>query len=223
MRALKDVYAGPEKAKCLLVFLPGSGDRAEHFVKKGLVQAVREKQLSVDIIAADATNTYYWQRRVNERLEEDVITPALTAGYQETWLAGNSLGGMGSLRYPRTHPEQIQGVLALSPWLGSLGPEVRKAGGLRAWEPAPPRDDEAFDLTLWRWLKELTVNGAKGPEVWVGWGTRDRLAADDATLAAALPKERVFTTNGGHDWRTWRRLFDAFLQRSSFAERCRPG
>jgi len=225
MRFSEDKFSGEAQAKCLLVFLPGSGDRAEHFRRNGFVKAVRARGLSVDLISADATNTYYWKRSVTQRLEEDVIGPARARGYQETWLVGNSLGGMGSLSSAQRRPGQLQGILALAPFPGpddGVKKEVRASGGLASWEPGPATDGEAFDGAVWRWLKDVTVKGEAGPELFVGWGEGDKFARDDAMMSAALPKDRVFVSKGGHNWKTWRGLFDQFLERSTFAQRCAP-
>jgi hypothetical protein len=60
-----------------------------------------------------------------------------------------------------------------------------------------------------------------GPELYLGYGSDDRLARTGTLLADALPKERVFIRPGGHDWRTWRRLFSEFLDHGPLRERCR--
>ena len=60
-----------------------------------------------------------------------------------------------------------------------------------------------------------------GPELYLGYGSDDRLARTGTLLADALPKERVFIRPGRHDWRTWRRLFSEFLDHGPLRERCR--
>lgn len=215
----------PSTAKCLVVFLPGSGDRAADFAKNGFVDAVRARGLSVDLVSADATNTYYFRRDVYERLEADVIGPAQARGYSQTWLIGNSLGGLGSLTYAQRNPGTVQGIVALAPFPGqdaALQNEVRRAGSLASWDPGVVRDDESYSRSVWRWLREVTVQGAAGPELFIGWGDQDKFAKDDALMASALPKERVLHARGGHTWKTWRGLFDQFLSESTFAQRCAP-
>ena len=44
----------------------------------------------------------------------------------------------------------------------------------------------------------------------------DRYAYGHRLLAAALPKERVLVTAGGHDWKAWDRLWSEFLARGAF-------
>ena len=47
-----------------------------------------------------------------------------------------------------------------------------------------------------------------------GYGENDQFASANRLLAPVLPRERVFTTGGGHDWRTWRRLWEMFIVRA---------
>ena len=225
MRSVLDAAPGGS-AKCVVVFLPGAGDRAESFTKEGFVAMLREKHLSVDVIAADATTPYYYRGDIMERLEGDVMSAATERGAPELWLIGNSLGGHGSLAYPQRRPgtPKVDGVLALAPWLGSTTTtkEIRDAGGLAKWTPGAPDAEESYERALWRWLREVTVGGAPAPELWLGYGSSDRLSPDDGMLADVLPPERVFHDPGAHRWSTWRALFAQFLERSTFAQRCAP-
>ena len=45
----------------------------------------------------------------------------------------------------------------------------------------------------------------------LGLGRQDRFADRHALLAAVLPAGDVDWVSGGHDWPTWRRLWDNFL------------
>lgn len=209
------------KARCLLVFLPGNGDHAERFEQERLVDAVRRRNLSVDVVSAEATLGYYLRQTITQRLDEDVIGPARAAGYEEVWLAGVSLGGAGTLTYAQRRPGQLTGVLALSPWLGSDGliTEIERAGGLASWQAGANEGD--YERALWRWLRSVTVEHTPGPELYLGWGEADRLARADGLLGATLTPAQVFKVPGGHGWASWRALFDQFLERSSFGERCR--
>lgn len=217
MASVKDAQ-NTGHAKCLLILLPGAGDRPERFAQEGLIGQLRSRALSVDVISADATLGYYTRNIVIERLEQDVLSAAIAG--QEIWLVGTSLGGLGSLSYARQHGAQIHGVLALSPWLGSssITKEIRDAGGLARWQA--PADPDGPERQLWKWLQGVAVKGEPGPELFLGWGEADRLAPDDALLGAFLPPERVFHSAGGHGWKTWRELFARFLDDSPFARRC---
>ncbi len=45
------------------------------------------------------------------------------------------------------------------------------------------------------------------PDLFLGYGRSDRFAFSDRLLAAALPAERVFETEGGHDGAPWLALW----------------
>ena len=220
-------YESPQQpAKCLFVLLPGAGDHAERFREKGFVEDLQNSKLSIDIRAVDATMGYYMKGTLLDRLEADVITPAKAVGYEEIWLVGPSMGGLGSLLYSRMHSAEVTGVLAIAPFLGDqdLIEEIAAAGGLRQWQ-APPRVDalslDNYQRELWRWLQAATQGREAAPPIFLGYGTSDRLSRADSLLAEALPASRVFLTTGGHEWPAWRRVLASFLQSPEFATHCR--
>jgi pimeloyl-ACP methyl ester carboxylesterase len=219
--------APAEAPRCVLVLLPGAGDHAEEFEARGFLALVEQRRLPVLAVAADATMGYYFRGTMQQRVTEDVVQP-LRARHPEAelWLAGMSMGGFGSLSYAMEHPGQVSGVLAMAPYLGrrAISDEVRAAGGLRAWRApsAEPTTEDNYQVQLWRWLKEATEPGAAAPSIYLGYGLEDSLAHEGAVLAAALPKERVWRTQGGHDWPYWRPIFESFLDSPGFRERCGP-
>jgi pimeloyl-ACP methyl ester carboxylesterase len=221
-----DHPAATSPAKCLFVFLPGRGDRAETFEQRGFVEALRKRSLSIDVRSADATFGYYTRGAFVERLATDVIAPAKQRGYDEIWLVGPSMGGFGSLFYSRSHADEITGVLAIAPFLGDRDviEEIANAGGLKPWR-APARaetvDRNNFERELWRWLQAATQGKERAPLLFAGYGKADRLSVADALLTAELPPQRVFLTEGGHEWPAWRRILDSFLDSPDFAGRCR--
>lgn len=223
MEALRDELPGGG-AKCLVVFLPGAGDTANDFVRYGFVQALRAKDLSVDVVSANATLGYYAKGLMVERLHTDVVAPARAKGYQQTWVMGMSMGGMGTLLYSHEHPEDVTGVLALAPYLGdrSLSEEIRAGGGLAAWK-APMKNaisSQTYQREVWRWLQAVTAGTEPGPNLYLGWGTEDRLGESASLLAATLPEKHVFRVPGGHKWTSWKLVLDAFLADSDFARAC---
>jgi hypothetical protein len=54
------------------------------------------------------------------------------------------------------------------------------------------------------------------PPLYIGYGTEDRFAASNRILAGVLPPHHVMTTEGGHEWLPWRRLWTAFLDRQAW-------
>lgn len=224
MVSVDDDFKG--KAKCLVVFLPGVGDIATDFEDKGFVDAMRDRRLSVDVVSAQATLAYYANGTMVKRLGEDVLEPTRTSHYRQTWLIGLSMGGLGTLLYAHDHPNQITGVLALAPFLGThpVAAKIRAEGGLAQWK-APEKvvvaDEDSTILELWRWLQALTSGRERGPRLYLGWGTEDTMLSEsNEVLATALPMRRKFPVPGGHKWTTWKQALDQFLDDSDFRQGC---
>lgn len=226
MQSVRWAQRAAGHARCLVVFLPGLGDDAEDFERQGLVADVQRSGLSVDMIAAEATIGYYARGTFLPRLAADVVGPARARGYAEVWLIGNSMGGLGTVYYARAHTAEITGVLALAPYLGEaeLIHEIEDQGGLAGWQ-APPKvaamTEDNYQRELWRWLQAVIRGQERGPDLYLGFGMSDKLARQDELLAEALPDDHTFWIPGAHDWKTWRRLFEQFLDGSDFARRCR--
>lgn len=225
MASLKNELAGA-KAKCLVVFLPGAGDRAEDFDKYGFVSQLRARQLSVDVVSAQATIGYYMSGSMHARTHVDVVEPAVAKGYEQVWVMGMSMGGMGTLMYSHEHPELVTGAFAIAPFLGdgSLIEEIRSAGGLAKWQAPPkaPLTSSGYQKEIWRWLQGVTAGTEKGPNLYLAWSTEDNLATADQVLAAALPADHVISAPGRHKWTTWQVIFEKFLSDSDFSRACAP-
>lgn len=202
---------GAPDSHCLVVFLPGRGDRPEDFVRHGFPEALKKAGSRCAMVGVDSHLGYFADRSIVQRLDEDVIAPARSQG-QEVWLVGISLGGLGSLLYTSQHPEKVQGIVALSPYLGDddVIHEVTAAGGLAAWQPSRPPGEADF-RRLWLFLKGYAQPAPALPPLWLGYGRNDRLAGPDSLLAKVLPPDHVLTAEGGHRWSTWRKLWDQFL------------
>jgi len=214
MPAVDHQAHGPEKARGLVVFLPGFGDGPDHFTDNGFVNQVRKLDAKWDAIATDAHFGYYRKFTILERLREDVIKPAREKGYKEIWLVGISMGGFGVLSYAQRYPQDITGVIAMAAYMGDgdVVDQVIEAGGLKKW--TPPADlaaiedkEEQHSYRMWTWFKSFEKGLAGKPHVYLAWGNDDRLRTPNKQLAALLPKDRVFTRDGGHKWTTWRPLF----------------
>jgi S-formylglutathione hydrolase FrmB len=205
-----------ERSDTLLVFLPGAFLKPEEFEREGFVNAVRERDLAADVMLVDANVSYYYDQSFVQRLSDDVLAPARSSGYGAIWLVGISIGGFGALTHELSRPGLVDGIVALAPYLGRrpLGAEIQKAGGLRAWKaPETPSDDE-IDRKLWPWLQQYAYpQPAQAlPPLYLGYGLADRFAANHQLLADALPEGHVFTTEGGHDWPQWSRLWRSVLE-----------
>ncbi len=218
MERIADPVRADQRSDTLLVLLPGAFDVPNDFVREGFVDAVRARRIDADVLMMDAHTEYYMQRIVLDRLLDEVVRPARGQGYRTIWFAGISLGGYGSLLFAKEHGELIDGVFVMAAFLGrrDIPAAVAAAGGLGNWQPSATTPDDP-DRYLWQWLTGYaqTPTGAFGrPPLYVGYGRSDRFAGSNELLARELPESRVFTTEGGHDWGPWRRLWDAFLDRA---------
>lgn len=211
-------YPAPagEADRALLVMLPGAGIVARDFGEHGMVAAVHERGLAVDIIAAQPAIDLYLDGDVVEALHRAVIEPALAQGYTRIWLLGISLGGMGALLYARRHADKVAGLVLLAPFLGTQGTiaEVEAAGGLASWSPEGS-GATARETRLLAWLRDFLARRPAKPLVYLGFGEADRFARAHRMLGALLPADCVMTVAGGHDWESWtelwRRLLDGGL------------
>jgi pimeloyl-ACP methyl ester carboxylesterase len=191
----------------LLVLLRGLGGGNTIFAEEGIIDEIRHRGLPFDVVAPDVHYGYYRSQTSEVRLKEDIIDPARRQGYEHIWLAGFSMGGLGCLLYLRSHPDDVDGVLLTSPFLGgaSIHEEIRRAGGVTAWQQASG-DPQDWERIIWSWIKNY--DRATTPPIWLGYGESDKITADGPPLlATVLPAERVFTVPGNHNIATFKAIF----------------
>jgi pimeloyl-ACP methyl ester carboxylesterase len=203
-------YLSAMPRQVLVVFLPGIGDFAEDFESRGFLESLGESGLEADAIAVDAHYGYYARRSLHERLAQDVVLPARSRGSSEIWLVGISMGGIGALSYAVHHPGHIARALLLAPYLGE-SQWVRELTE-RGTDVPPDRDDaRAHVQRPWRWIRDQHREETVGLRLYLGYGTRDRFAEANALFGRHLLPGHVLSVRGGHDWRTWKTLWDRFL------------
>lgn len=203
---------------CVAVLLPGRWDRMSAFRKAGFAKRVETAGLDLGLVAVDAHIGYYREETLVPRLRQDVIGPARAGGAERIWLVGTSLGAVGSLIYWNRHSDEVAGLVLIAPYLGEdrgaeddVLEEIRRAGDLQAWTPPGPVADDDFERRIWLTLRDLTAPGSTTPVV-LAYGTDDDLAPGHRLLARELPEARVFPRDGGHDWKTWGRLWSDVLE-----------
>jgi S-formylglutathione hydrolase FrmB len=202
---------GPGRA--LMVLLPGRHDSAADFDKHGFVQMARKARAPVDLVAADAQYGYYVSRTLGDRLAEDVFAPARARGYQSFWMAGISMGAFGALIYAEQHPGEVEGLLAIAPFLGDddLIKEIEDAGGLAKWKTTAKPAPGDYLRQLWLWLGRCTPQAQGCPRIFLGFGQSDRFIRAERLLAAELPADQVVQVPGDHDWGPWEQVFSMSL------------
>ncbi len=191
-----------------MILLPGAYMHAQDFLTHGFDNAA-------DIIAVETGMEAYLDGSIVGRLHQ-MISPIRSP----VWLAGISLGGLGALLYAKSHPGTVAGLLLLSPFIGTRGAvaQVVKAGGWDAWQP-PAKEEATEEHALLHWLKSYRPDDAGCPPIYLGYGETDRYAASYRLLAGLLPADRVVTIAGGHDWQTWRVLWDRLLHCAQLCDR----
>ena len=212
-------YDAPgQPARVLLVMLPGAGIATDEFARQGMVAAVHELGLPVDIVVAHPDLGLYLDDGVAAALHHIVVEPALARGLSRIWLLGISLGGMGALLYASAYADYVEGIVLIAPFLGTTGTtaELARAGGPAAWTAAGSIATEP-EQRLLLWLRgHLARKAEKTPVLYLGYGQKDRFAPAHRMLAAELPAERVLVTTGGHDWPSWSELWRQLLARDPF-------
>lgn len=203
--------------RILLIMLPGVGIEASEFADRGMVAAVHERGLPVDVIAARPALDLYLDGTIDSVLHRRVIAPALAQRYMRLWLLGISLGGMGALLYASAHAAHVEGVVLLAPFLGTQGTiaELVDVGGLESRSAL--QSATATEQRMLNWLRDFLARQPASPALYLGYGRRDRFAQGHRLLADRLPAERIVTTDGGHDWDTWFALWQRALDVVPFA------
>ncbi|MCC2634871.1 MAG: alpha/beta hydrolase [Ramlibacter sp.] len=217
-----EFVAAPQKAQRLVVVLPGRGDDVKGLQRSGITQAIQQAWPDADVVLTGLALGYYMEGQAVPRLHAEVIEPARKRGYAQVWLVGASLGGMGALLYDQAHPNQVDGLVLLAPYLGekALLQEIAAAGGVARWQPPPaPRviDGDNFQPELWRYLQTWSRPPGPRPNVWVAYGTRDRLRGALPLIAPLLPPQKVLEPAGGHDWEVWSPITREILSRVAAA------
>jgi pimeloyl-ACP methyl ester carboxylesterase len=211
--------AGGRQGRVLLVMLPGVGAEVSDFADHGMVAAVRELGLAVDIVAARPDLDLYLDGDVAMALHRSIVEPALAQGYSRLWLLGISLGGMGALLYASRYAPYVEGLVLLAPFLGTQGTvaEIAAAGGLAAWSAAGS-SATATEQRVLAWLQAFLAHRPARPALYVGYGCADRFARGHRLLTDHLRGHVIVSEDGGHDWATWLDLWRRVLDLGPFAE-----
>ncbi len=223
MELLADDRACSTQAPVLMVLLPGANMTPTEMQDEGMLAAVRQRRLAVDVLVAGAGLAYVYDGSVLRRLHDEVLAPYRARGYRRIWLAGISLGGFLAMGYAMRHPGEVEGIIALAPYLGRrpLVQEIADAGGPLQWGrqrgiSQVPRPDDV-DQQLWRWLANPP---AHAPALYLGYGREDRFADGHRLLAQLLPSPQVRSAAGGHDWAPWRQLWAEWLDAGLLPAAC---
>lgn len=192
-----------------MVWLPGAFQGPEDFLAAGFDAAVRARGLPLDLEFVDLEPAHLSDRDAIGHLASEVIAPARARGCRSVWLAGISLGGYVALDFASTHPDLWDGLCVLAPYLGprDLLTELA-ADPQRAVPLAAALAQSEPERRIWRFVQ---ARSADARPCFLGFGRDDRYLAAHVLMSEALSPEAVRMVPGGHDWLTWRRLWELFL------------
>jgi len=200
--------ADPKRpAPVQIVLLPAAYSGPEDFCNAGFGAAVRARGLNVDVTFAALDVGQVTDRSVVPRVLSEVVAP-LRAAASQLWLGGISLGGYVALCCAEAEPQGLAGLCLFAPYLGShiIISEVA-AAGIRAWRAGELAEDDD-ERRVWRFLQRRE---AATLPLHLGLGREDRFLERHQLLASALDAAEVDMVPGGHDWPTWLRLWENFL------------
>ncbi len=211
--------AAPQPAHRLVVMLPGRGDSLRSLTDQGVAQLIQRHWPDADVVLAGLTMPFYRQGQATQRLHDEVMVPARRPVYRQVWLAGISLGGMGALLYDQQFPGEIDGMLLMSPYLGgdAIHAEIRRAGGLAAWQPGPAQvlGPDTFQRELWRSLHDWSARPQRTRTVWLAYGADEPFRQPIELMSPLLAPDHVIMLPGKHDWKLWSQALPALLDRVS--------
>ena len=194
-----------------IALLPGAYQEPEDFRREGFAAAVHARGLSIDLEFIAPDLVHLLDRSVLDALRREFVVPARQSGCREIWLGGTSLGAFIALAYAEQRPDDLDGLCLFAPYLGNrmVTGELARAGGVRAWLPATIASDDE-ERRIWALIQRLPSERFR---VHLGLSRQDRFRHGHILLAKALPAGASDVVDGGHDWPTWRRLWDLFLDR----------
>lgn len=214
----KTFIAAPQSAHRLVVMLPGRGDSLQSLTDTGIAAIIQQSWPDADVVLTGLTMPFYLQGRAEQRLHDEVIEPARRTSYRQIWLAGISLGGMGALLYDREYPDQMDGLLLLSPYLGenAIHEQIRQARGLSAWQAGPPQPigPNTFQHELWRYLQGWSLRPQRTRSTWLAYGADEPFRQPIELMTPLLPADHVIMLPGKHNWKLWKPAMRALLLRA---------
>jgi pimeloyl-ACP methyl ester carboxylesterase len=209
MRVLTEPAQDGTVAPTRVLLLPAAYTAIEDFQREGFVRAARERLLPVDLVFVELKLQHLTDRTILRRLRHEIVLPARALGCRSIWLGGISLGGFVAIAYAERYPREIDGLCLFAPYLGNhiVVGEIERSNGVDGWAPGDVADDDD-ERRIWRFIKEQRTQPSR---LHLGFGSEDRFATSHRLMAAALAPGSVDVVPGGHEWPSWLRLWENFL------------
>jgi len=214
MRTITDRAHPDHITESMIVFLPGAYDTPEDFQREGFTRSIRERKLAIDVVLADMNLECISDGTALSQLREEIIFPAREEGYRHIWLVGISIGGFMAVHYADQFDREIDGLCLIAPYPGSriITETIITSGGILKWSPEGNQLDD-HETRFWYWLKE---HASHGFDVYLGYGSDDRFARAHTEISKLVPHQRTLIMPGGHDWKTWKRIWEGLLETGIF-------
>jgi len=208
-----DFRTAEKQSKHLIVLLSGRSAPASYFQDHQWVDLARKYHVDADFIAPYAHFGYYMAEQLVPRLNEDVIKPAKKQGYETISLAGISMGGLGTILYSESFPEDVDRIYLIAPYLADedIHNEIRAAGGLPSWQ-IKPENREDWEYFLWDRLKKITQGDKVKDRIYLGYGDKDQLKGH-GLLAKNIPPQHVLKIPGEHKDVTFKRVWEMMIKK----------
>jgi pimeloyl-ACP methyl ester carboxylesterase len=205
-------HAQPGATELRVVLMPGAYHTPNQFLDAGFAQSVHRRAQRVELVLAVPELAHLTDRRWLEVLHDELIAPSRAQG-TPVWLGGVSLGGFMALRFAAQYPAALDGLCLLAPYLGSriIAAEIEAQADPASWQVQTLAEDDD-ERRIWHYVATLG-DSATRTRVFFGYGAADRFADTQRVLARVVPATRatVRVIAGGHDWSTWRALWDDYL------------
>lgn len=211
MAAIWDHYSKDNNK--LVIFLPGIRGESEDFIQNRFFQTARDYDLNHDLAAINSDIKHSIDGSFVKRLKKEVIEPAKAEGYDSIWLVGISLGGYDSMKYYATYPNDIEGVILLSPYPG-IDEEINAMGTRfkTVMKMIVAVDKDYIPFSLLEIARKLQAHN-KLDNVFLSYGNKDKFATIYPNFIKLLPPGNVHMIKGNHDWTTWENIWEDILQK----------
>jgi pimeloyl-ACP methyl ester carboxylesterase len=194
--------------------IPGAHMKPGDLVAAGFLADVASRGLALEVRVLDCDPIGTTLQGAAPAPAAAELLRARREGRRRVWLGGISLGGLLALFQAIDEPDSLDGLCLIAPYPGSRLTQaaIAQAGGLDVWRATAEQLEDA-EFRVWRWLQRPP----EGLRTFIGWGRQDRFAPAIGQLAGCFPPRARCIVDGGHDWATWRRLWDRFLDAGHFA------
>jgi pimeloyl-ACP methyl ester carboxylesterase len=204
-------YNYSDSNSTLVLLLPGFGDSPTSFIKHGTVEQIMACRPNSNILGVDSHFAYFRNSTLVERLHEDIIKPASDAHMQNIWIMGISMGGLGSLLYQLQHPDEIEAVVVMAPYIG----EWDELNAYRTGQKSLRESTNPVFIKLWDGLTNISLTD---PAITLAFGEDDKANKQLRWFASLLDEIKVVRTSGGHRWTVWNKLWPETLRRSGLCD-----